>query len=50
MTDAIWRALAMLPGLLELGAYPTPRECAEAADYFAWLFGVAVQCFVAVSA
>ncbi len=50
MTDAIWRALAMLPGLPELGAYPTPLECAEAADYFAGLLGVAVQCFAAVSA
>jgi len=35
MTDAIWRAVAMLPGLPELGAYPTPLECAEAANYFA---------------
>lgn len=50
MNEAIWRALAMLPGLPELGAYPTPLECAEAADYFAGLLGVAVQCFLAVSA
>ena len=50
MADAVWRALAMLPGLPELGAYPTPLECAEAADYFAGLLGVAVKCFVAVPA
>ena len=50
MSEAIWRAIAMMPGLPDLGAYPTPLECAEAADYFAWLLGVAVQCFAAVSA
>jgi len=50
MTGVIWRAIAMLPGLPELGAYRTPLECAEAADYFAGLLGVAVHCFEAVSA
>jgi hypothetical protein len=50
MGEAIWRAVAMLPGLPELGVYPTPLECAEAADHFAGLLGVAVRCFAAVSA
>ena len=50
MADATWTALAMLPGLPELGVYPTPLECAEAADYFAGLLGVAVHCFAAVLA
>jgi len=50
MSETIWRAIAMLPGLPELGAYPTPLECAEAADYFAGLLGVAVHCSATVSA
>lgn len=40
----------MLARLPELGVYHTPLECAEAADYFAGLLGVAVECFAVVSA
>ena len=53
LTIPIWHALALLPGILgvlDLGSFPSALECAEAADYFGVVYGVAVACFQAVAA